>query len=116
MGGHAVAELTIDPSRPDLVAAEGAYRRGHHAEAFHQFQVLASQGDVTGMSWVAFLYSRGEGVRQDYAAALEWYRKAAEQDDVYAEGEIGRFYETRPRRRRRLRRGGQVVSRRRRPG
>jgi TPR repeat protein len=75
--GSAGAELTIDPSRPDLVAAEGAYRRGHPAEAFRQFEVLANQGDVTGMSWVAFLYTRGEGVRQDYAAALEWYRKAA---------------------------------------
>src|SRR5262249_56497897 len=91
MVGGASAELTIDPSRPDLVAAEGAYRRGHHTEAFRQFEVLANQGDVTGMSWVAFLYSRGEGVPQDDGAALEWYRKAADQGDVYAEGELGRI-------------------------
>jgi hypothetical protein len=91
--GMAAADLTIDPSKPALVAAESTYQRGKHAAAFRLFETLAKTGDVTAMDWVAFLYSRGEGVRQDYAAALDWYRKAAATDDSYATGEIGRFYE-----------------------
>ena len=34
----------------------------------------------------------GQGVPQDYAEAVKWYRKAAEQGDVNAQHNIGLMY------------------------
>ncbi len=31
------------------------------------------------------MYEKGQGVPQDYAEAVSWYRKAAEQGDAYAQ-------------------------------
>jgi uncharacterized protein len=38
------------------------------------------------------LYSLGHGVPQDYAEALPWYRKAAEQGDANAQFNLGAMY------------------------
>ena len=38
------------------------------------------------------MYENGRGVRQDYAEALRWYRKAAEQGDVQAQYNLGLMY------------------------
>jgi hypothetical protein len=38
------------------------------------------------------MYSSGEGVPQDYAAAMTWYRKAADQGDAHAQFALGRMY------------------------
>jgi TPR repeat protein len=37
-------------------------------------------------------YVNGEGVPQNYAEAVKWYRKAAEQGDVYAHFNLGLCY------------------------
>ncbi len=39
------------------------------------------------------MYQRGAGVPQDYAEALKWYRKAAEQGNDAAENNLGALYE-----------------------
>ena len=38
-------------------------------------------------------YASGQGVSQDYQAALKWYRKAAEQGLAQAQGNLGVLYE-----------------------
>ncbi len=40
------------------------------------------------------MYSKGRGVPQDFAKALQWYRKAAEQGNVSAQSSLGIFYTT----------------------
>jgi TPR repeat protein len=37
-------------------------------------------------------YSKGQGVEQDYEQAVFWYRKAAEQDEVNAQNNLGCMY------------------------
>ena len=39
------------------------------------------------------LYEEGQGVPRDYLEALKWYRKSADQGDVWAQLAVGRFYE-----------------------
>ena len=39
------------------------------------------------------MYSHGNGVKQDYSEALRWYRKAAEQENSYAQFMLGLMYE-----------------------
>ena len=38
------------------------------------------------------MYGEGKGVRQDYTKAREWYQKAADQGDAYAQNNIGAMY------------------------
>ena len=38
------------------------------------------------------MYAYGQGVRQDYAEALRWYHKAAEQGDAEAQYNLGAMY------------------------
>jgi TPR repeat protein len=38
------------------------------------------------------MYDNGEGVKQDYAEAVKWYRKAAEQGEASAQFYLGLMY------------------------
>jgi uncharacterized protein len=38
-------------------------------------------------------YELGEGVEKDYAEAVRWYRKAAEQGNAFAQQSLGKLYE-----------------------
>ncbi len=38
------------------------------------------------------MYENGQGVRQDYAQAVQWYRKAAEQGVAEAQNNLGGMY------------------------
>ena len=40
------------------------------------------------------IYYNGEGVPQDYAEAVKWFRTAAEQGEVYAQYNLGWMYGT----------------------
>ena len=39
------------------------------------------------------MYEQGRGVPQDYAKAVEWYRKAAEQNEPAAQYSLGLMYD-----------------------
>ena len=39
------------------------------------------------------MYDNGQGVAQDYAAAVSWYRKAADQGNALAQTILGVMYE-----------------------
>ncbi len=39
------------------------------------------------------MYDKGQGVTQDYAAAMRWYRKAPDQNLVVAQYNLGVMYD-----------------------
>ena len=39
------------------------------------------------------MYANGQGVPQDYAEAVKWYRLAADQGDAYAQNNLGVMYD-----------------------
>ena len=55
---------------------------------------LAEAGDVELQFSLGVMYEHGEGVRQDYARAAEWFLKAAEQGTATAQFNLGLMYET----------------------
>ncbi len=59
-----------------------AYDRGEYPTALREWRPLAKQGDADAQYNLVIMYSSGEGVPQDYAEAVRWYRKAAEQGDA----------------------------------
>lgn len=69
--------------------ARRAYVTGRHLLALELAQPAAESGDSTAMLVLGTLYFRGEGVRQDYAAALKWWRTAAALGNIRAQNNIG---------------------------
>jgi TPR repeat protein len=56
-------------------------------------RILAEQGDASAQYILAFNYSHGEGVTQDYKEAFKWYKLAADQGNTNAQYIIGMLYE-----------------------
>ena len=56
-----------------------AHQRGDYAKAVKFFRPLADAQYSLGL-----MYDNGQGVQQDHAEAVKWFRKAAEQDDAEA--------------------------------
>ncbi len=53
---------------------------------------LAEQGDGDAQNNLGIMYDYGQGVPQDDAKAVEWYRKAAEQGNAGAQYNLGVMY------------------------
>ena len=68
----------------DFDKARDAYNRGEYKAAFEEFKQIAEQGDARAQFYLAESYNNGQGSVQDYAEALNWYRKAAEQNNPEA--------------------------------
>ena len=56
-------------------------------------RTAAEQGDAEAQVNLGTMYSLGQGVRQDYAKAKEWYEKAALQGNEEAQFSLGVLYE-----------------------
>ncbi len=52
----------------------------------------AEQGDAEAQHRLGMLYATGNGARQNYSEAAQWYRKAADQGYTHAQYELGRLY------------------------
>ena len=53
----------------------------------------AEQGDAEAQSALGIMYDLGEGVPEDDAEAVKWYRKAAEQGNADAQCNLGIMYD-----------------------
>jgi uncharacterized protein len=53
----------------------------------------AEGGDAEAQKTLGQCYANGEGVKQSYAQAAQWYRKAADQGNAAAQTALGELYE-----------------------
>ncbi|EQD66988.1 Sel1 domain protein repeat-containing protein, partial [mine drainage metagenome] len=66
--------------QPDtLSAGMAAYRSGEYATALADFRAAAGKGVAEAQFGLGLMYDKGHGVPQNYAEALKWYRRAAQQ-------------------------------------
>src|SRR5215813_10571827 len=56
-----------------------AYSRADYATARRLWLPLAEGGNADAQTMLGIIYEEGQGVSQDYAAAVIWYRRAADQ-------------------------------------
>lgn len=56
------------------------------------FEKAAAQGHSGAQYNLGYMYHNGQGVRQDYRQARQWYEKAAEQGDAQAQYNLGVMY------------------------
>ena len=69
-----------------------SYNKRDYQTAFKLLLPLAEQGNATAQYNLGQMYRRGEGVKQDDAEAVKWYRKAAEQGNIDAQNAMGEVY------------------------
>ncbi len=67
------------PAWAGLDEAVAANKRGDYATALREWRPLAKQGNASAQFFLGLMYGEGLGVPQDYAKAVGWLRKAAEQ-------------------------------------
>jgi uncharacterized protein len=72
--------------------AMAAYERGDYATALRLLHPLADQGDAQAQYNLGTLYDNGQGVAQNDAEAMKWYRKAADQGDDRGQNNLATMY------------------------
>ena len=68
------------------------YDQEQFSEAFPVCNQAAGQGDASAQFNLSKMYYFGQGVKQDDAEAVKWYRKAAEQGHTRAQFNLGANY------------------------
>jgi TPR repeat protein len=84
----AAAPVRADP----LHDAQAAYDRGKYAVALDLWQPLGEQGNPDAQAGLGSLYLGGYGVARDEAAAMAWFRKAAEQGHTGGQFSVASLY------------------------
>src|SRR5262245_56139273 len=86
-------KLTVPSSQSEtahsLEAGAEAYNKGFFETALREFRPLAEQGNATAQASLGAMYALGQGVPQDAAEAVRWYRKAAVQGLAEAQFLLG---------------------------
>ncbi len=107
-GGESPGVPQVDPSKKDVPVNPQSFGRptllGKHLLAdkglffgprasVKIYTEQAESGDVDAMVRVAVCHYLGRGTTVDYGAALQWFQKAAEQNDKKSQFALGYMYE-----------------------
>ena len=84
-----VPEISTTAVAGPMGDATAAYDHGDYATASILYLPLATQGSAAAQYSLGFMYAMGQGVPQDFPAAMNWYRKAADQGDANAQNSLG---------------------------
>lgn len=88
--------LATPQVRADFDAGVMAYANGDFEAAAREFFQLSEKGDMAGQYHMGLLYEEGQGVSQQFEAAVRCYTKAAEQGYVDAYFALGEIYLRQP--------------------
>tara|TARA_R110000868_G_scaffold133262_1_gene344773 strand:- start:539 stop:1045 length:507 start_codon:yes stop_codon:yes gene_type:complete len=88
-----VSVATAQDSRQDLRKGAVAYGAGDFATAFRLHMPLAEAGDAEAQYFIGSYYKQGEGVPQDNAEAVKWFRLSSSQGDYISQFTLGVMYE-----------------------
>ena len=81
--------------RADFNDGVVAYVMGNYDKAFTTMQSLAETSDHGyAQYYVGMMYMKGQGVKQDYKLASDWFRKASEKNIPQAQYKLGNLYLT----------------------
>lgn len=76
----------------DCERGTSAIFRGDYTTAFKELGPLAEKGNAVAQLHLGDMYLNGQGVPQNSAEALKWYRKSAENGNPAASNYLGRMY------------------------
>lgn len=76
----------------DMDAGARAIQKGQYEKAFAEWLPLAEKGELIAQATIGVMYHMGQGVPQDYAKAVQWYRLAAEKGNAASQANLGVMY------------------------
>ena len=71
---------------------KAAFAKHDYKAALLNWQPRAEQGDASAQYGLGRLYFFGLGVQPDFEQGVTWFRKAADQNDPYAQRSLGLVY------------------------
>ena len=86
--------LSSPVAAQDFQKGYAAYQAGDYATALQEWTPLAEAGDASAQFILGVMYFTGQGVPQDDAEAVKWYRLAADQGNANAQSFLGDMYES----------------------
>lgn len=81
------------PADDDLRVAAMAHKGGDTGRALVIWKDWAAKGNVDAAYNLAVIHQYGDGVPLDYAAAMQWYRQAADKGDKVSQLQVGLMYQ-----------------------
>ena len=82
----------VNITQSGVKEAMEAEDRGDYETARKEYQALADQGDTKAMITLGMMYHTGEGTKQEYTKAMDWYLKAYAKKNGDALNNIGVMY------------------------
>jgi uncharacterized protein len=79
-------------SNPIWANYQEALQKKDYNTAFQELMPLAQKGDAKAQTILGKMYAMGQGVSQNQAEALKWFKKAAEKENAEAQFGIGVMY------------------------
>lgn len=92
-GAAPADQAAAAPAASQLNDALTAYNHGDYPTAYRLWLPLAERGNAHAQNNIGFMYAQGQGMAQDYTAALGWYSKAADQGIADAQEFLGLMYQ-----------------------
>ncbi len=90
----AVAQSDADVRRAAFESSKESVKEGDYAGAVDALQPFAEDGDALAQYSLGVLYANGgKGLQQDFAKALDWFRKAAAQRDAGSMRQLATMYD-----------------------
>lgn len=84
-----LAALPLAPGHADVLAGVTAWESGDYDRAVREWRPEATAGDPDAQFNLGQAYKLGRGVPQDLAEASQWFRRAAAQNHLQAEDNLG---------------------------
>ena len=85
--------FAAQPAWADFNDGVVAYLMGQYDKAYNTMRSLAETADnAYAQYYLGMMYMNGQGVKQDYTKASEWFRKAAEHHIPQAQYKLGTLY------------------------
>ncbi len=69
------------------------FLHGQYFVAEESCLAAAEEGDADAKKWLALMYTKGKGVKQDFKKAFYWRREAAKRGDSNSLYHLGRLYQ-----------------------
>jgi len=79
---------------PALAEEKGieAYIGGDYKAAYRELRPVAEEGDANAQNILGIMYSKGQGVLQNYSEAFKWFLLSAQQGNAAAQYNLGEMY------------------------
>ncbi len=76
----------------DFDKGKAAYLEGDYTTALEEITPLSNDGNAAAQNLLGIMYEKGQGVPQDNALAVKWYKLAAAQGELFAQRNLGVMY------------------------